>query len=284
MKYLLKKFIKQFSGLLSIVTFLLVGSLATGDFSGFFRTIIRFYWLLGPIAIMLILIPFWPSIKGGIGENRVRRMLRRLDPELYTVLYNVFIRLPDGRTTQIDHIVISTKGIFVIETKNYSGWIYGDEKSEYWTQKIYRSTKKFKNPLHQNYGHIKALQEVLQDEKTLQYYSIVVFTGSAELKKMTSQNVVKLNQLVPYILSHQIEVISSETKERISNRISAFDKAKRKDIKEHINEIKDKVADNGKICPKCGQYLVERKGKYGNFLGCSGFPKCRYIYKGDKVQ
>lgn len=283
MKNLLKKFIKQFSGLLSIVAFLLIGSLATGDFSGFIRTIVQFYWLLGPIMLMLILIPFWPSIKGAIGENRVRRILKGLDSELYTVLHNVFIRLPDGRTTQIDHIVISTTGIFVIETKNYSGWIYGDKKSEYWTQKIYRSTRKFKNPLHQNYGHIKALQDVLQDEQTLQYHSIVVFTGSAELKRMNSSNVVRLNQLVPYILSHQTEVISSETKERISNRINAFDKAKRKDIKEHISNIKEKAANKGKICPKCGQYLVDRKGKYGNFLGCSGFPKCMYIYKGDRV-
>ncbi|MHC5529078.1 topoisomerase DNA-binding C4 zinc finger domain-containing protein [Priestia megaterium] len=31
-----------------------------------------------------------------------------------------------------------------------------------------------------------------------------------------------------------------------------------------------------KVCPKCGKSLVERKGEYGVFYGCKGFPKCRY--------
>jgi len=284
MKYFFKQFIRQFSGILSIVAFLLIGTLLTGNFAGFFKTIKQFFWLLGPIALMLVLIPFWPSIKGYMGERRVRNILKRLDSKQYTVLYNVFIRLADGRTTQIDHIVIGTTGIFVIETKNYTGWIYGDKKAEYWTQKIYRSSKKFKNPLHQNYGHIKTLQELIQDGEDLPFHSIIVFSGSAKLKKMNSPNVVELKQLMPYILSYQTEVISSEKKESIANQLNNLEKAKRKDIREHVNVIKDKVANEGKVCPKCGQSMVLRKGKYGEFLGCSGFPKCKFIYKGDMLK
>ena len=69
-----------------------------------------------------------PKVRGIIGEKRVRKHLDRLPKEHYSVLNNVMVKAKKG-TSQIDHIVISSHGIFVIETKNYKGWIHGNEDS-----------------------------------------------------------------------------------------------------------------------------------------------------------
>lgn len=81
------------------------------------------------ILIVLLNFPLWPS-KGNAGEKAVSRKLSRLPKEEYKVLNNVMLATSKG-TTQIDHIILSIYGIFVIETKNYNGWIYGGEESEY---------------------------------------------------------------------------------------------------------------------------------------------------------
>ncbi|PFC06082.1 nuclease-related domain-containing protein, partial [Bacillus cereus] len=67
-----------------------------------------------------------------------------------------------GDTTQIDHIVIAETGVFVVETKNYEGWIYGNEKAARWTQGIFRKKSSFQNTFRQNYKHIKAIEWVME--------------------------------------------------------------------------------------------------------------------------
>ena len=100
-----------------------------------------------------------PNRRGTRGEKTVALRLRSGLPPEYLILNDVYLPLPDGTTTQIDHIVVSQYGIFVIETKSYSGWISGDEKSAQWSQSIYRNKSRFQNPLRQNYLHICALSE-----------------------------------------------------------------------------------------------------------------------------
>lgn len=116
------------------------------------------------IAVVLLLIGYhFGKFKRdhnsyNIGEKRVADLLSlKLDREHYYLLNNITLRVGNG-TTQIDHIVVSTKGIFVIETKHYSGWIFGDAQSKTWTQSIYKKKSYFQNPVHQNYKHIKAIQ------------------------------------------------------------------------------------------------------------------------------
>ena len=94
------------------------------------------------------------------GEASVNNMIvTNFSPPHYHLLNNLTIPIQDG-TTQVDHVLISTKGIFVIETKNYSGWIFGDEKSKQWMQVIYRVKSRFQNPIHQNYLHVKAMEQL----------------------------------------------------------------------------------------------------------------------------
>jgi restriction system protein len=128
-------------------------------------------------------------------------------PPEYYLLNNVTIPFQDG-TTQIDHVLVSTKGIFVIETKNYSGWIFADEKSKHWMQAIYRVKSRFQNPIHQNYLHIKALEQLLDFLPKEHIHSVVVFTGSAQFKTPIPKGVYYLHQLVEFLKTFQDDVIS----------------------------------------------------------------------------
>lgn len=107
-------------------------------------------WYLIPIVLIIAFFKS-PSGKGIIGEFLVNIAARlKLDKKQYHLIKNVTLQTEDG-TTQIDHIIVSEYGIFVVETKNMKGWIFGDEKQKSWTQKIYKYTNKFQNPLYQNY-------------------------------------------------------------------------------------------------------------------------------------
>ncbi len=100
-----------------------------------------------------------PSAVGAAGERRVNKYLNKtLNAEHYTLLKDLTLPTGDG-TTQIDHVVLSQHGIFVIETKNMSGWIFGTEKQKRWTQTKGRRKTPFQNPLRQNYLHVKTIQD-----------------------------------------------------------------------------------------------------------------------------
>lgn len=85
---------------------------------------------------------FKPKTKGDIGEKIVERELKKL-PEDYKILNNILIKNND-RSSQIDHIIVSKFGVFVIETKMYKGWIYGKEKQRRWIQNLYGKNIIFK--------------------------------------------------------------------------------------------------------------------------------------------
>jgi len=142
------------------------------------------------------------------GEAHVRKLVvSNFQAPYFHLLNNVTIPFQDG-TTQIDHILISTKGIFVIETKHYSGWIFANEKSKQWTQVVYRVKSQFQNPIHQNYKHVKAIQHLFDFLPKEQIHSIVVFSGSAVFKSPVPKGVLYLNQLVNHLSVFQEDVIS----------------------------------------------------------------------------
>jgi len=142
------------------------------------------------------------------GEASVRTaIVSKFQPPNFHLLNNVTLPFQDG-TTQIDHILISTKGIFVLETKHFSGWVYGNEQSKQWMQVIYRMKNRFQNPLHQNYRHVKAIQQLLEFLPEEQIHSIVVFSGSAEFKSGMPKGVVYVSHLASYLNAFQDDVIS----------------------------------------------------------------------------
>ena len=133
-----------------------------------------------------------PTVKGSIGEWQVKRRLKGLNEEEYIVLHDLLLPYEEG-TTQIDHVVISTVGIFVIETKNYKGWIFGKERQKYWKQVIYKKKYNFLNPVMQNFAHLTAIQSLLKETYQGPYYSLIVFSNEATLKNIEiSSNHVKV--------------------------------------------------------------------------------------------
>ena len=125
----------------------------------------------------------------------------------YHLLNHITLKHGDS-TTQIDHILVSSYGVFVIETKNYSGWIFANAKHETWTQVLFKAKFKFQNPIHQNHRHVLAVRELLDFLPQDAIKSVVVFSGDAEFKTDMPSNVFTLPMLLDFLGSQKEELLS----------------------------------------------------------------------------
>ncbi len=125
----------------------------------------------------------------------------------FHLLNHITLKIKDG-TTQIDHILVSRFGVFVIETKDYKGWIFANAKHATWTQVLYRVKFKFQNPIFQNMRHVRAVEELLEFLPSQAIKSAVVFTGSAEFKTDMPSGVYTLSGLINHLKSATEEVMS----------------------------------------------------------------------------
>lgn len=222
--------------------------------------------------------------KGKMGEKAVVRKLNWLPKDQYRVLNNVTIPTPKG-SSQIDHLVVSIYGIFVIETKNYQGWIYGGEHAEYWTQNIYGNKYQLYNPVLQNGGHVRALRRILKDYEPLPIMSIVAFSWNASLRvNIDDACVVYWHQLRGVIKRYKEKRLSWSQVNAICEAVqTAQMEPGRKSNKQHLQDIRSareqkyKAIASGR-CPRCGGSLVLRDGKFGQFYGCSNYPQCKYTH------
>lgn len=240
-------------------------------------------WIILFIGFLIFLCCIVPS-KGKAGEKTVSRKLGRLPKDEYMVLNDVMLPTAGG-STQIDHLVISLYGIFVIETKNYSGWIYGGEYSEYWTQNIYGNKYRLYNPILQNAGHIRVLKRLLSEFGPLPFLSIVAFSGGADLKIKTDEACVIYWSRIRKVISryderkltwNQVESISKKIQSVQLRPTKEAMRRHRRNVR-NIRKHKDAAVKSGR-CPRCGAALVIRTGKHGNFRGCVNFPRCRYTH------
>jgi hypothetical protein len=178
------------------------------DFNFMFQPLVAVLWYLIPFLIIAGVVKT-PWFKGKFGEFLVNlSACCFLDKSRYHLIKNVTLPTEDG-TTQIDHILVSEFGVFVVETKNMKGWIFGSATQPFWTQKIFRSSYKFQNPLHQNYKHVKTLQALLGlgDQ---QVHSVVVFVGGSRFKTPLPDKVTQGLGYVRYIKSKKDFVLSPE--------------------------------------------------------------------------
>lgn len=128
---------------------------------------------------------------GNLGEFYTFYELEKLS-ENPLIMCNLYIPKSDKTTTEIDLVLIDSTGIYVFESKNYSGWIYGNESQKNWIQTLKNKQKnKFFNPIWQNNAHINALKNLLKIERNDIFKSYIVFSERCELKKIkiTSGNV-----------------------------------------------------------------------------------------------
>jgi hypothetical protein len=235
------------------------------------------WWLIPVITVVGLFRLFKPKIKGKSGEIAVEILLSRLDKSKYKVINNIMLNTRN-RTSQIDHVIVSNYGLFVIETKNYSGSIYGKEVDYDWNL---NGHTKINNPTKQNYGHVQVIKEALSEFKDINYIPIVVFTTNADLKVSTKTDVVYTTKLISTINKYNNQTISNSVKEAIYKKLVSLNIDNEENRKAHVQAIRKNVSENNNkvskdICPKCGSQLVVRNGRYGKFKGCSGYPKCRF--------
>ncbi len=254
------------------------------NISDILSPLLQIWWFFPFLLIVLFVKSSFG--KGLIGEMLLNLAIKiRLDKKKYQLLHDVTLPTEDG-TTQIDHIIVSQYGVFVIETKNMKGWIFGSENQKFWTQNIYKKKHTFQNPLHQNYKHTKTLEKLLSIDSS-KMFSIVVFVGDATFKTDMPDNVVYPRGLFRLIDSHQEILFTQREMWRIVEDIE--DGRLSKGYKTHLEHVKnvkaavkeEKQHSNHLFCPKCSSKLVERKAGRGpnignKFYGCSGYPRCRY--------
>ena len=238
-------------------------------------------WIIAIIGIIVAIIvkKNMTQVVGFAGEYWVQKELNKLPGE-YLFLSDVMLEV-DGKTTQIDHIVFSKYGIFVIETKQRNTYITGNEHDKYWIVKAGRKKHYMYNPIHQNYGHKKAIEKILGLDDN-QVIDIVCVSGQANLR-IKSNKVVRVERLVDRILFEKEGKIEDYVS--MAHRINAMNIVDKNYRKQHIEDIKENINNNNEElrkevvmnrCPRCGNELVIRKGKTGEFIGCLSFPKCRY--------
>ena len=154
--------------------------------------------------------------KGDVGEQIVKvAVLSKLDAAQYRHFSNLIIPASNG-TTQIDNIVVSPFGVFVIEAKYFQGWIFGGAKQEKWTHTLSRFEKyAFPNPIRQNYGHIKALAWLLRQPES-RFHSVIVFAHrNCQLKTELPANVCLQHNFIEYIQSFTKNLIDDAALARI---------------------------------------------------------------------
>lgn len=213
----------------------------------------------------------------------------------------------DSGTTQIDHLIFSPFGIFVMELKNMKGKIYGKANETQWTQ-FFSKTKtfKFQNPLRQNYKHVKIVEAIIGAPPE-SFRSIVIFTGFVD-KLPEIPNVLKPLAAIDSIRAFKTPILSEQDLETYFERIRAASlESGRANEKEHISHVKEIVEGKDRktppavpvppvmpppvqeelrdgepvLCPRCGSEMVHRISKKKEdakpFWGCSRFPKCRGV-------
>ena len=201
----------------------------------------------------------------------------------YVDINDVTIRTRRG-TSQIDHVIISRYGVFVVETKTMSGWIFGREDAPFWTKTNRRNKLRFQNPLHQNASHIRALSNAarIPPEKM---HSVVVFRGNCSLRTQMPPNVLT-GGCVTYVNSKRQVLFTEDEVKRIVATIKAVMLPQTHATHlQHVAHLKQRF-ESTTTCGRCGNPLILRTARSGSnagnqFLGCSRYPSCRYVRKAE---
>lgn len=245
---------------------------------------------------------------GKFGEFLIYHYLKNFENIGAKFLFNAYIPKENGETTEIDVLMLTSKGIFVFESKNYSGWIFGSEDNVNWYQTMgsARNPHKevFYNPIMQNKSHIKNLTNLL--EKQIPMYSVIVFSNRCMLKNVKTKsknlgvvNCYNVGKVVSFIYDNiQGMWLSEADIDYIYNKLYPYTQLNEAEKIQHVvnihnnsnsQNVKKTQIENIKIndelkCPLCCGNLIIRTAKKGDnignkFYGCSNFPKCRYTRK-----
>ena len=238
-----------------------------------------------------------PEKIGKDGEDKIAARLRRIAflGKEGKILQNVYVPNSNGTSAEIDLLYITRKGIFVIESKNYSGYIFANDKSVNWTSTLYAGRNwlgkpyveahKFYNPIWQNDKHIKALKRYLDTE--IETFSLIVFSEHCEFKTLEiSSSEAYLCQLdslptvVRKIWKVTPDTLTDAQVEELYNGLLVLTQKTEEEKGDHVMQIELRLSSDD-YCPLCKGKLVRRTAKTGknagrDFLGCSNYPSCKY--------
>ena len=224
--------------------------------------------------------------RGDWTESKVAKQLAKLPKDKYIVLNDLMLPTSYG-TTQLDHVVLSLYGVYVIETKNYTGTLIGNEKSEQWEQNINGFMYKTANALRQNKAHISAVRSHASVQANVPIHNIVVFANATKFDIFHEEGeVIYINELIPTIMRlRSVEPFYTQEQVQIKANLllekNITDPELRKQHNQAANAAKyeRRAKIESGICPRCGGQLVIREVKYGQFYGCSNYPKCDFNVK-----
>lgn len=207
--------------------------------------------------------------KGEIGEHKIDIQLSQF-PKNYKFLNDIMLENPMSVSgySQIDHLIITPYGIFVIETKNYQGTIYGGKERRTW---LVNGKFKMMNPLTQNYGHIQAIKQFTDNKREHKFISLITFTKRCTLKigedirNITSDEMVIYDFYLSETINRKISIAklhndrplySDEEIEEIHKTISAVnivDPAKRQ---AHSRNIESALQDTSQKSKNTSRYTT----------------------------
>lgn len=220
--------------------------------------------------------------RGWLGEKKtIFYLWLSLPKKSYFRVHNIILPSENG-TTQIDHLIISIYGLFIIETKNNKGWIFGSKEQSSWTQSIYGRNYSFQNPLRQTFRQKKILSAFLSvPESKIQ--TVVYFSGNCSFKTPMPMNVIQ-SGLGKYIKRFRNQTLSIDEVNRIISVVEKHLQESSISSRDHIRSLQKRHSSNT-ICPKCGSNLIERTAKQGpntgrKFFGCEKYPICRFTKDG----
>lgn len=195
--------------------------------------------IIAIVVVLIIVLLKKRKVKDiNLGEEEVKKVLSKISG--YKLLNDIMIRKENG-TSQIDHILVGKKGVFVIETKDYSGTIRGEEYSKYWTQSINKRKNHFYNPIRQNYGHVKSVEKLIKEKDI--YISLIVFTNKSKLKGLKTETpVIQVKKLKKFIRKYKSNIkLSNDQIEDIYKSLKRGNvqssRARRKHVKRIIKNI-----------------------------------------------
>lgn len=235
------------------------------------------------LALIILVIVFGlPQLnKGKRGEHETAHYLEKLVGSSGYVINDVIIQGLGGKNSQVDHIVICTRGVFVIETKNYAGIIIGKDKDQRWLQLLDNGDRKyFYSPVKQNMTHLVRVKQklhILDDKKVFSY---IIFVNG-DIRRVRAKNVGTLEAFKKRFLAINHHVLSNDEVEKYNNVLQEAKDNPVQSNQEHIAEIK-KARENiqNSICPLCGSPLVMHRGRNGRYYVCSN-EKCKFNKRED---
>lgn len=171
-------------------------------------------------VVIAVFLASLPVVKGFTGNIITWFTMKGLKKDVYSVFNHVNVTKKDGSLYQIDQVIVSKYGIFVVKKMSISGSIFGDEKMKEWTQIILASKKKFPNPIIENKKNLTCLVANLEEHKK-KFISMISFSNKGILKKVITTTPVLLSLGVARGVKYYDKVLLTDTEvENIKKKLS----------------------------------------------------------------